>query len=228
MDTLYLGGTPTPVIWRRHARARRITLRIDPGQGCVVVTLPPGAARSAGRALLAKNAGWLASRIAALPDIPPLANGASVAIDGIERLIQHAPQLHGAARLEKNIIQVPGEPDRLPRLVREFLRAEARRRLAAQAVAKAACAGLALQRISVRDTRSRWGSCSPRGALMFCWRLVMAPPFVQDYVVAHEVAHLRHLDHGPDFWALADSLSPHRQPAVTWLQAEGPRLLRVA
>jgi predicted metal-dependent hydrolase len=110
--------------------------------------------------------------------------------------------------------------------VHDFLRAEAKRRLAAQTMAKATQSGLAPRRVVVKDTRTRWGSCSPDGVLMFCWRLVMAPRFVQDYVVAHEVAHLRHMNHGAAFWALTDTLSPHRAQAVAWLHENGPRLLR--
>jgi predicted metal-dependent hydrolase len=227
METLILDGAAAEVIWRRHARARRITLRIDPGHGRVVVTLPARAARAAGLHLLNNNAGWVASRLAALPNVPPLADGGSVPINGVPCLIRHLPGRRGAW-LEADVLHVSGDPAFLPRRVADFLRAEAQRRLGGQALAKSAGAGLMALRVSVRDTRSRWGSCSPAGALMFCWRLVMAPLFVQDYVVAHEVAHLRHLDHGPDFWALADALSPHRHEAVTWLLKEGPRLLRVA
>jgi predicted metal-dependent hydrolase len=227
METLVLDGAAATVVWRRHARARRITLRIDPGQGHVVITLPARAARAAGLALLNMNAGWVASRLAALPYVPPLADGGSVPVNGVPHLIRHMPGRRGTF-LDANVLHVSGDPALLARRVGVFLRAEAQLRLGGQALAKSARAGLVAGRVTVRDTRSRWGSCSPAGALMFCWRLVMAPLFVQDYVVAHEVAHLRHLDHGPDFWALADALSPHRHEAVSWLLKEGPRLLRVA
>lgn len=217
--------TPT-ILWRRHATARRITLRIDAGRGKVVVTLPRRTAKSAGLALLRENAGWVAASLAALPNVAPIQDGASIAIEGIPHLIRHAP--HGRTPiLRGNALHVPGDPAEMPQRVANFLRGHAKIRLAARAVAKAASIGLAPCRVTVRDTRSRWGSCSAQGALMFCWRLVMAPPFVQDYVVAHEVAHLRHLDHGAAFWALADILSPHRREAVSWLQANGLALLRV-
>jgi predicted metal-dependent hydrolase len=227
METLVLNGAAATIVWRRHTRARRITLRIDPGQGNVVITLPARAARAAGLALLNTHAGWVASRLAALPCVPPLVAGGTVPINGVPHLIRHMPGRRGTW-LEANVLHVSGNPAFLPRKVSDFLRAEAQLRLVGQAMAKSAGAGLAAGRVCVRDTRSRWGSCSPAGALMFCWRLIMAPPFVQDYVVAHEVAHLRHLDHSPDFWALADALSPHRREAVTWLLKVGPRLLRVA
>jgi predicted metal-dependent hydrolase len=218
---------PAPVLWRRHARARRITLRIDPRQGQVVVTLPLRARRAEGEALLARNAAWVAGRLAALPCVPCFADGAMVAIDGTPHRIRHVPAGRGAW-LEQGALHVAGDEAFLARRVLMFLRGEAARRFGEAAHAKAVLAGLKVQRVTVRDTKSRWGSCSPRGGLMFCWRLLMAPPFVQDYVIAHEVAHLRHLDHGAAFWALADTLSPHRRAATEWLAREGSTLLRVA
>jgi predicted metal-dependent hydrolase len=219
-------GAPT-VLWRRHPKARRITLRIDPAHGQLIVTLPPRAARAAGLALLNEHADWVTSTLAALPEAAPLQDGATIPIDGEPHLIRCMPQRRGKAWLEPGLINVPGEPHSLALRVVTLLRAEAKHRLSIQASTKSAQAGATLTRVTMRDTQTRWGSCSAQGALMFNWRIVMAPPFVQDYVVAHEVAHLRHLDHGPGFWALADRLSPHRQAAVTWLRQEGPRLLRV-
>jgi len=147
-------------------------------------------------------------------------------LDGAAVPIRHAAGSRGGAWLADGALHVAGEAEFLPRRVHDFLRAEAKRRFTVQAMEKAASAGLAPKRITVKDTRTRWGSCSPDRVLMFCWRLVMAPPFVQDYVVAHEVAHLMHMNHQPEFWALTDTLSPHRTQAVAWLHEEGPRLLR--
>jgi predicted metal-dependent hydrolase len=83
------------------------------------------------------------------------------------------------------------------------------------------------RRISMKDTRTRWGSCAADGSLAFSWRLVMTPDFVQDYVASHEVAHLKHMNHGKRFWALVNRLTPHTATAIPWLRAEGFRLLRV-
>ncbi len=118
-------------------------------------------------------------------------------------------------------------PRSCPGGVRDLLRQQARTRLARHALDKAALAGLTPSRITVKDTRTRWGSCTSDGVLMFSWRLVMAPPAIQDYVAAHEVAHLRHMNHSRQFWALVEALSPHRRTAVAWLHEEGARLLRV-
>ncbi len=226
-ESLALPQGPATIRWRRHARARRITLRIDAQQGQLVVTLPMRAARSAGLALVKQNADWVSARLAALPATAPFADGASVTIDGVVHGIRHSPGGRGGAWLDDGALHVSGDPVFLPRRVADFLRAEAHRRFAQQAAAKAGAAGLAMRRVTVKDTTSRWGSCSADGVLMFCWRLLMAPPYVQDYVVAHEVAHLRHMDHGAGFWALTDTLSPHRALASAWLAREGARLLRV-
>ncbi len=226
-ESLAYPGGSAAIDWRRSPRARRITLRIDARQGRVVVTLPMRAAQSAGLALLTQNTAWVTQRLAALPQLAPFADGASVMIDGIEHPIRHSQSARGGAWIEAGVLHVSGDPQFLARRVNDFLRAEARRRFAAQALAKAASAGVALRRVTVKDTRTRWGSCSTDGVVMFCWRLLMAPPYVQDYVVAHEVAHLRHMNHGPLFWALTDTLSPHRASAVSWLAEQGARLLRV-
>ncbi len=218
--------SPPAIQWRRNPRARRITLRIDARGGHVVITLPTRAAKAAGMALLDRNAAWVAAHLAALPPPSRFAPGGAVTIDGVPHPIVHAPAGRFGARLAEGALHVAGEPEFVARRVADFLRAEARRRFATQAAAKAALAGLALRSVTVKDTRTRWGSCSADGALMFCWRLVMAPAYVQDYVVAHEVAHLRHLNHAPAFWALCATLSPHRAAADAWLAAEGTRLLR--
>ena len=226
-ESLLLQGGLATIHWRRSKRARRISLRIDARDAAVVITLPMRAAKAAGVALLTANAAWVADRLAALP--PPLeyAPGSLITIDGLPHAIIHTPQARGGAWLEAGALHVSGDAAFLPRRVEDFLRAEARRRFSAQSIAKAAQAGLLLRRVTVRDTRTRWGSCSSTGALMFCWRLLLAPPYVQDYVVAHEVAHLKHMNHGPDFWALTDALSPHRAQAVAWLSEQGSGLMRV-
>ncbi|MBV9758540.1 MAG: M48 family metallopeptidase [Alphaproteobacteria bacterium] len=226
-ELLALPSGPAQVQWRRSARARRVSLRIDPRRGAVVVTLPLRAGRRAGMALLMDHADWVAERLAALPSAVAFADGAEVPLNGVPCRIRHAPDARGGAWLEDRTILVAGAPEFLPRRVADFLRSEARRRLAALVAAKTAQAALASKRVAVKDTRSRWGSCSPDGSLAFSWRLVMAPAFVQDYVVAHEVAHLRHMNHGPRFWALVGQLTPYTDAAIAWLRTHGAGLLRI-
>ena len=227
IETLALPGGSARVEWRRSARARRISLRIDPREGSVVVTLPPRAGRSAGMALLMSHADWVASRLAALPDHVPLIDGAMVPIGGVLHRIRHVPQSRGGAWILDEELFVTGAPEFLRRRVTDFLRAEARRKLSALATAKAATIEATPRRVVVKDTQSRWGSCAPDGSLAFSWRLVMAPEFVQDYVAGHEVAHLKHMNHGKRFWAVVDRLTPHTGAAIPWLRREGSRLLRI-
>jgi predicted metal-dependent hydrolase len=227
LEILALPGGPARVEWRRSARARRVSLRIDPRGGAVVVTLPPRAGRTAGMALLMNHADWVSQRLAALPGAIPFTDGAWVPLHGQDHCIRHIPGLRGGSRAEDGMILVGGDPAFLARRVGDFLRAEARRRFVALATQKAEQADVVARRVTVKDTRSRWGSCAANGNLAFSWRLVMAPEFVQDYVAAHEVAHLRHMNHGPRFWSLVEDLTPHTDAAVAWLRTQGPRLLRV-
>ena len=217
---------PTAVRWRRHPRARRVSLRVDARAGAVIVTLPVRASRSAGLRLLADHAAWVGGKLAALP--PPLsfAEGAAIPVGGEAHIVRHVPAGRGGAWLAPGELHVAGNPAFLARRVADLLRAEARRRLGALAAGLAAETGLHPSRVTVRDTRSRWGSCTAAGAVMFQWRLVMAPPRVQHYVVAHELAHLRHMNHGPHFWQLVDQLAPDRAACTLWLERHGPVLLR--
>ncbi len=226
LEVLQLPRGPTPVQWRYSTRARRVSLRIDPSSSSVVVILPDQAERAAGMAMLTDHSGWIASHLAALPAALTFADGAVVPLAGEPHRIRHSPGDGGATRLEAGEILVPGDPALLAHRVTDLLWVEAQLRLGAIVAAKCALAGLSARRVTVKDTRTRWGSCTPDGTLMFCWRLVMAPPPVQDYAVAHEVAHLRHMNHGPRFWALVHELTLHREEAVGWLRLDGARLLR--
>ncbi len=226
-ETLRLAHGETVIHWRHSARARRVSLRIDPGLGEVVVTLPPSAGRRAGLSLLNHHADWVARRLRDLPAASPFADGHPVPLAGRMVTIRHVPEGRFAARLRDDVLEISGGAEFLPRRVSDFLRAEARRMLDRRVRALCAEAGVSARRVSVKDTRSRWGSCSPTRALAFSWRLVMAPDFVADYVASHEVAHLRHMNHGAEFWALVERLTPNRARAEAWLAAHGPWLLRV-
>jgi predicted metal-dependent hydrolase len=218
---------PCLVHWRRSARARRVSLRICPTEGAVIVTLPGRVGRRHGLALLTEHAGWVMQRLAALAPERPLAPGASVPIGGVEHVIRHDAARRGGAFLDGAALVVTGQPEFAARRARDFLRAEALRRIAGAARPHAEALGVVPRVIRLKDTKSRWGSCAPDGTLAFSWRLVMAPDWVMDYVVAHEVAHLREMNHSARFWALVEARTPHRQAATEWLRAKGPSLLRV-
>jgi predicted metal-dependent hydrolase len=214
-----------PVQWRRSARARRVSLRIDIRSGAVVVTLPLRAGRPAGVALLATHAAWVRERLAALAPPVVFEPGAEVSVGGAAHVVRVVEDRPGEAWLEPGVILLGAGGDVAAR-VRALLEDLARERIAALVARHAECLGVVARRVRLKDTRSRWGSCAPDGTLAFSWRLVMAPGWVLDYVVAHEVAHLGAMNHAPEFWALVERLTPHRHAAVAWLKEHGPGLLR--
>lgn len=220
-------GALARVAFRRSERARKISLRVDPAQGGIVITLPPRASRRAGYQLLQTHEAWVAEKLAALPQPVPFVAGACVPVDGVPHVITPVPGGRGGAWIEGGRIHVTGEPEFLARRVTDCLKRLARQRLTALAAEKAKSAGLAPKAVRVKDTRTRWGSCALDGTIAFCWRLICAPVFVQDYVVGHEVAHLRHMNHGPQFWALTEKLTAKRAEATAWLGSHGQALLRI-
>lgn len=218
---------PCPVRWKRSARARRVSLRIDAVRGDVVVTLPNRVGRRQGVALLTEHAGWVMQKLSAIAPERPFEPGGHVPIGGVEHVIRHDPARRGGAFLEDGALIVTGDAAFIARRVRDFLRAEALRRIALAARPHAEALGVAPRAIRLKDTRSRWGSCAPDRTLAFSWRLILAPDWVLDYVVAHEVAHLREMNHSPRFWALVEQRTPHRDAATEWLRKNGAGLQRM-
>jgi len=225
-EELTLPDGPLPVCWRRNGRARRVTLRICPAERAVVITLPARAGRRQGLALLSEHGAWARERLAALAPRLPFRPGAEVPLLGRPHVIRHLPEARRGVWLEPGAILVSGEEAHLPRRVSDFLRAEARREVGVRAHPLATRIERRIARIVIKDPRSRWGSCAPDGTLAFSWRLVLAPAFVLDYVVAHEVAHLAELNHSARFWRMVGLICPDPEPAKAWLSAHGPDLLR--
>ena len=228
-ESLWLDGRELPLICRVSPRARRITLRVDAKSGGVQLTLPRGVSRAEGLRFAERHEDWLRRRLADLPRAVPFAAGAEIPILGQLHVIRHAPGARRGVWREGGAILVSGDPEFLPRRVADFLKREAKHEIQARAQAKAALLpGKArpLRRVILRDTRSRWGSCAQSGDLSFSWRLILAPDFVCDYVVAHEVAHLAEMNHGPRFWRQVGALTGSVSEAKAWLRREGAGLHR--
>jgi len=225
--TIAHAGDTLPVTFIRSARARRASLRVDVARRRIVLTAPLRMARDTAVGFARQQAGWIAARLKRLPARQPFVDGADVPLFGTPYRVRHRADARGTVWIDGTEIHVAGRAEHLPRRLRDWLTAEVRRRLVPLVEAKAARVEKSVKRITVRDTRSRWGSCGPDGALSFSWRLVFAPPEVVDYLVAHEVAHLVHMNHGPRFWALAERLcdGPMEAPQA-WLKANGEALLQ--
>ena len=224
-NLLSVGDRAVPLVFEKNERARRIIIRVDHG-GSIVVVLPARATKEDGRRFALSNKGWIQERLAHMPEPLPFLHGVSIPYLGVEHRIRHRPANRGAVWREAGEIHVAGRPEHLPRRVEDWLKHEARREFERRALQKAEELGKSVRRIGIRDPRSRWGSCSPDGVINFSWRLILAPRFVVDYVVAHEVAHLRELNHGSRFWRLTETLCPDLERARTWLAANGPGLHR--
>lgn len=216
---------------RRHRQARRYTLRIHAASREAVLTLPPRTSIREAKAFAERHGGWIAARLARIPPAQPFCDGAVIPLRGVPHRIVHRPGTRGtvwvedAAGGEPNLC-VAGDAAHIRRRIEDFLKREARRDLEAASRRAAARLGVAVRRVSLRDPSSRWGSCSNTGRLSYSWRLIMAPPFVLDYVAVHEVAHLKEMNHSPRFWRLVAAHCPHAERAKAWLDAHGGELHR--
>ena len=224
-------GVAHPVRLKRVATARRFTLRVRAADGAAVLTMPPRASLKSARDFAERNAEWIGTRLAALPDRIALLPGAVVPLRGLDHRVVVDPKSlrrvqsgHDAAGAP--VLRVSPRAADPAAAVLCFLRGEAKADLAAAVARHAAAVDRPVARITLRDTRSRWGSCTARGALNFSWRLILAPPSVLDYLAAHEVAHLVHMNHSEDFWRETRRLAPHTDEAEAWLKRHGSALHR--
>lgn len=204
----------------RSARARRFTLSVRGGEARL--TAPAAAPEADTRRFLLRQSGWLRDALARSPERVKVAPGATIMLDGAPVRLIDSGATRGPCALREAGLLTPSR--NAGPAVAAFLRMRAQGRLTQSAGRAAATLGARCGRVSLRDTRSRWGSCTSRGDLAFSWRLAMAPVEVQDYVAIHEAAHLREMNHGPAFWALVARLCPDYRARRAWLRREGASL----
>ncbi|MBX9464924.1 MAG: M48 family metallopeptidase [Aquamicrobium sp.] len=223
-----VGSRELPLRIVENDRAKRLTLRIDAGGRGLRITVPPGLARGEVERFLDRHQGWLETKLAKVPDQPQVRTGIKIPLRGVPHLIVHEPGKRGTVTVGQQddvpALFVHGERRHLPRRLADFLKREARRDIEALVAKHTAAVGRAAKAVRFKDTSSRWGSCTADGSLSFSWRIMMAPPTVIDYLVAHEVAHLREMNHGPKFWALCRELCPRTDEARAWLKRNGGAL----
>jgi predicted metal-dependent hydrolase len=221
------GIPPIDVDIRRSRRARRISLRLSGIDGRVTLTLPPRIPERTGLAFLREKEPWLREHLAAQPRAVIVGAGAVIPVEGVPHVIRCLAGPGGSVPVARGgALAVPGPEARIPARVLAYLKARARDRLAAASDHYAARLDRPYTRLTLRDTRSRWGSCSSAGGLMYSWRLILAPPEVLAYVAAHEVAHLAEMNHSRAFWeTVARIHGPYEGPRG-WLRANGSGLHR--
>ncbi|MGV1014948.1 MAG: M48 family metallopeptidase, partial [Methyloceanibacter sp.] len=242
-------GLDVPMVLRRSARARRFSLQVSEARRGAVLTMPVYSSYADADEFLSRHLDWLKERVAGLPEPVPFTHGAIVPLRGYAHVVRFAglvrrrgvvwieeaedakaaPAWPGGARVSvKRLprLHVAGEEKHAPRRLLDWLKRQAHLDLKDCVDLHADRLGLMPKRLLVRDQTTRWGSCSTTGALSFSWRLVLAPPFVLDYLAAHEVAHLAHMNHGPRFWALVARTMPRYEAARSWLHKHGSSLHR--
>jgi predicted metal-dependent hydrolase len=222
-----------PVELRRHAGARRLTLRVSKTRRAVVVTVPAECRMDEAGRFLRSHIDWVRERLGRVPEPVPFVDGAKVPVRGRQHRIRFAGPARGTAvvRAEELAggmphLTISGRIEHAARRLKDWLAEEARDDLDARVTWHAKRLGVRVRRIGLRDQTTRWGSCSASGLLSFSWRLILAPPFVLDYVAAHEVAHLVEMNHGPRFWKLVAKAVPRLDEAKDWLRTEGTHLHR--
>lgn len=207
---------------KRSARARRFSLRVSRLDGRVTLSMPLRAREAEAMAFARAQEEWIRQTLAQMPQRAGVGIGGVIPVEG--RMLRLVAGTGRGVRVEGETLVVAGDPAQAGARVGAFLKALARERLVAASDRYAALIGRKVSRVTLRDTRSRWGSCAHDGALMYSWRLVMAPPSVLDYVAAHEVAHMVEMNHSDAFWAVVERLYPRWQVQRKWLHNEGQAL----
>jgi len=231
-ELLRIDGDAVPVTLRLNPRARRLIVKVHPSTGEVTVVAPSRRALEGALAFARSETDWIRKRLARVPKPVLLDVGEHVPFRGeIHHIVEgekgRAPVWADEEDGEP-VILVSGKPEHAPRRIVDFLKREARKTLDARTAFYADKLGIKPRRITVRDTASRWGSCSSQRMLSFSWRLILAPDFVLDYVVAHEVAHMKEMNHSPRFWQLVNMLGADVKRAQRWLADHGTMLHRYA
>lgn len=221
-----LGGLPLEV--RVNPRARRLRLKVDSRTRTVLLTVPPRVSRRRALAWAETHREWAERALAAIPQKVAIGPDMLVPVEGVPHVVDWNPARPRRIEMRDGRLVAGGPLEGLQGRVLRWLRAHALAVLTDETHEFAAKAGVTASRIGIGDPASRWGSCSSSGTVRYSWRLILAPAFVRRATVAHEVAHLVHLNHGPQFHALVEVLlGADPRPARAWLRREGAALHRI-
>ncbi len=209
---------------RTHPRARRMALRVDTKLGDVVLTWPRGTTEKMALRFIEENRRWIEERRRRIPVTRPFAAGEVISVAGQEYTLVHR-EGRGLTRFEGQQLIVHGKAEHLSRRVKDFLKEIARQVLEEKTAQKMQLINRDKARVRILDPKGRWGSCGSGGNIMFSWRLILTPPLVMDYVVAHEVAHCIHMNHSRKFWTLCASLTTDAVGSKRWLKLHGAEVM---
>lgn len=213
-----------PIKVMHSARAKRMSLRIDGKLRLPVLTVPHFCNAAGAVAFVQNNRQWIENRLSQLAVGRPFANGDVISLFGQKVMICHAHEQRSGVLWQEDKLFVSGGEEFLSRRVKDFIYEEAERRLLRMSREKAKLIACRVNRVCIKDTKSRWGSCSSLNNINYNWRIALAPEEAIDYLVAHEVSHLRHRDHSAEFWQCVDSLSANAAAGKNWLRQKGRSL----
>ncbi len=223
-----LDGLSIRISLKRHAAAKRMVLRLAREGGSFVLTLPPRQSLGTANAFVSTSANWMRKALARQQAPLEITEGAAITVRGETLVISTSGKLRGlvVCDAENKQLHVPGTEAHVKRRLLDWMKQQAEADLLEASTRYALAMQTQFKRLTIRDQKSRWGSCSSDKCLSYSWRLVMAPPMVLDYVAAHEVAHLLEMNHGPRFWRLVLTHCKQARLAKTWLKAHGQSLHR--
>jgi predicted metal-dependent hydrolase len=214
-------GQKIQLRFRRNPRARRMVLRLSSKGDGLIMTLPKRVGLTEALRFAETSRAWIEKSLNRQPPGQKLSDGVEILLRGIPHKVKFSGGRRGVVSIEEGLITIPGDPAHAERRLRDTLKKIALVELTAATKRYAVQMDVTFSRITVRDQKSRWGSCAASGALSYSWRLILTPPDVLDYVAAHEVAHRREMNHGPRFWRLVLSHCAHSKTATQWLKKHG-------
>lgn len=216
---------PEDIVVKRNARAKKMTLRHKESAQHFLLTIPPYVSKRAILTFVEHNHFWLEQQRLKMKKRDSFTDGMIFYLCGKETRIQHAStKPRGKTTLENDVLSVHGDPELINTRVVRFLKEHAVACYEPRLKHYGDIIGKNHTKLLIKDMHSRWGSCSSTGEIVLSWRLLLAPYYVMDYVIAHEVSHLRHMDHGADFWDLCEEIMPETAQAKKWLKKNGYHL----
>ena len=220
-------GQQIEILLIRNKRSKRLTLRQNLSGGNFKLSMPTRGTIAQAKTFCLEHASWIADKSAVLQDMIVFEHGQTIPLRGGQVKLVFLDQLRGQTQILDEELQVTGGSDYAPRRLTTWLKAQAKKDILIAIEKYQPLLDVKHSKLTIRDTKSRWGSCSSSKALSFSWRLVLAPPPVLDYVVAHELAHILEMNHSAKFWAHVDKVCPHMNDSRNWLKTKGGQLHQI-
>ena len=203
---------------------RRMTIRIDSKARAAVLSVPKFYSKKRAYEFIKKHQNWIEEKIYSLPQIHKFAPEEQIDIFGKKITLKYDEKRSRIPLLKNDELYIGGEVAFFHRRVKDYIKKEAKKEFQQRSVLMAQKIGCQIKSISIKDTKSRWGSCSSLKNINYNWRIALAPEYVIDYLMAHEVAHLKHQDHSTNFWECVQYLYPEMEKSRLWLKQNGQTL----